>query len=382
MKSFIQFFSLITLLLLSSSAYANEHTDAHKKAQKATSAIRKCFKNCGMSKDELYKIALFIETELPKQVETNRVYYFSRTKTKLARTIEVDPHTKKIFIHLQRHNVPELGRGARKNVTYSILYSTTKPRKVAHSHTTYPNENEAQAMSDLKGVPGLCKIIAVLSDSRNTLSNCYSFITKYYPRGDFSHYVQKHSNSFKFKDRLRFCRDIIHGIERMHNKGYAHRDLGLRNFFVTRKRKHVHLVVADFGRAVSGGNTSEKGAQGGYSLCAPEGLKPHLLKGDDYLRTDIFALGCVFYKILYNKKPCWMQARKLRNTHVSLHTRHKRFIHRIEQYRKQRLKELKKTGKLKKKRFSPERVEAIILKMINPNPHARPTASVVRSLLQ
>ena len=143
----------------------------------------------------------------------------------------------------------------------------------------------------------------------------------------------------------------------------------------------MRLVVADFGRAVLDGNATEKGAQGGYSLCAPEGLDPKSLKGDDYLRTDIFALGCVFYKILYQQKPCWMKPKKNGNVHVSLHKRQARFKRTIERFRKKRASELKNSCK-KSKKFSPKRLEQIILKMIASNPSSRPTAREVSQMLR
>ncbi|MBS0655664.1 MAG: protein kinase family protein [Verrucomicrobia bacterium] len=368
---------ILALTLCSTPLLASPESNAHQAAR----AMKQCFKGCGLKKQELYKMALFIESELPTKVSKDNTYYFSRKKTKLARTIEVDPHTKNIFIHLQEHNLKELGHGARKSVTNSILYSTTSPKRVAHSHTTYPNENEAQAMNDLKNMPGLCKTISVLADSRRSHSRSYSLITEYYPLGDFAHYMRKNKPKFSFQDKLRFCRDIIVGIDSMHSKGYAHRDLGLRNYFVEKRGKKLHLIVADFGRAVRDDHTTERGAQGGYSQLAPEAINVKALKGDDYLRTDIYALGCVFYKILHQKKPSWVHKAKIKNSHVSVSKRKARHTRAIQQFRKRRAKELKAASKHTNKRFTPERVEQIILKMINPNPSRRPTAHQVRELL-
>src|SRR5437879_4567328 len=73
---------------------------ARKRDRRATHKIKKCFRNLGTKKRSIYKMALFIETELPKKIGEEGHYYFSRAKTKLARTIEVDPQSKRIFIHL------------------------------------------------------------------------------------------------------------------------------------------------------------------------------------------------------------------------------------------------------------------------------------------
>ncbi|MBS0654445.1 MAG: protein kinase [Verrucomicrobia bacterium] len=358
-----------------------ELKQARKRAKKATRAIRKCFKQCKIPKRDLYKIALFIETELPKRVAAENRYYYSRVKTRLARTIELDPRTNKVFIHLKQHGLKKLGRGACKKVTYSILYSTTHPKKVAYSLANRPNENEAQATLDLKDGKRLYKVISVLTDSRNQGSNKFSFVSKYYEMGDFANFLNKKRQSLKFKDKFRFCRDIMIGIQSMHSKSYAHRDLGLKNFFVEKRRGKVRLVVADFGRAVKDGYTNEKGAQGGYSLCAPEGLDYNSLQGDDYLRTDIFALGCTFYKILYNTKPVWINLDQIKDTNVPVKTRQEHYIHALEQYRKKRGRELNQLCD-QSKRFCQARLEKIILKMIHPDPLLRPTAAQVCQMLK
>ena len=137
----------------------------------------------------------------------------------------------------------------------SIQYSPTKPKYVAFSETTYPNDNETKAIMDLQALPGLYKVFSILDRKDKDGKKNHAFISKYYSRGDLSHFMKKYRKKISFNDKIRFARDILIGLESMHTKGYAHRDLGLKNYFVERRGKKFVPVIADFGRAAFAGET-------------------------------------------------------------------------------------------------------------------------------
>lgn len=83
----------------------------------------------GMTLDEISGLVRYIEA-LREGKPTSR-YYIRKEASKLARTIEIDPATKRIFIHLKSHNVEKIGNGRHKNVTKSILYDPEQPQIVA-----------------------------------------------------------------------------------------------------------------------------------------------------------------------------------------------------------------------------------------------------------
>lgn len=350
---------------------------AKKRASAATKILHKRFKRCHLSQKAFYKMALFIESKLPKLKEQGQ-FYFSRKKTALARTIEIDPATNKIYIHLKTHGMNELGRGARKIVTWSIHYSLENPKLVAHSETTHPNDNEVQAIKDLQGLPGLYKVISILDPANRTNSTTSAFISKYYSRGDLHHYLKKKKGKITFREKINIARDIMIGMESMHGKGYAHRDLGLKNYFVERQGKKIVPVIADFGRAVKDNNTTERGAQGGYSLCAPEGLAYNSLKDDDYFQTDIYALGCVFHKILFGRGLELMTTTELSDHRVPVEVRQEKLKRVLNEYRERRTRYLNFRYQGEKKRSSRVRFERLILQMLNPDPARRGTAAELR----
>lgn len=355
-----------------------------KNIKDATHAIAKLRRETGLKKREARKMATFIETKLPSRIPTQG-YYFSRKKTRLPRTIQVDPETGMIFIHLKKHNCKVLGHGARKLATRSIRYSHKRPEVVAHCETKYKIDNEIKAIRALQGRPGIFQVHAILENSKSN-STYYSLMSKLYGGGDLKTFLEKNKKKVTFRQKLRFMLDILKGIESMHKTKYAHRDLGLRNYFVDCGKKcnvkKAKVYVADLGRAAKNGETMERGAQGGYSILAPEGLAYDKLTGDDYIYTDIYALGCIFYRIMHNKKSSWNDVNMLRDQTIPVEARQQRHREQLTTYIKQRKEEIKLLFTKGKEAPKMQQFEQLILKMIDPVRENRPTATELRQALQ
>lgn len=359
--------------------------DSLKRAVQATKAMAKRCPNLGLSIPDLFEIANYIETKMPEERQTGRSY-FSRKSTNLARSLQVDPQNGFIYIHLMQHGVCGIGEGARKKVTRSILYSPKNPEMVAHCHSSYQIDSEIQAVKDLKGLPGLYDVKSVLERQCKDGRVVHSMMTKYYSGGDLRDYVEKSHRRIPLRQKLQFAHDILVGIESMHKNGYAHRDLGLRNYFVDfvgkgKKKKPVALV-GDLGRAAKWGQTNERGAQGGFSQLAPEGIAYDKLAGDDYFYTDIFALGCAFYRLLHGGKAPWIDADSMDDQRIAVDKRissAKRYIQKFWKVRAVTHSSTKKKVRL------PSPVvdfEKMIQKMCDPEPKNRGTAHEIRLMLE
>jgi len=87
---------------------------------------------------------------------------------------------------------------------------------------------------------------------------------------------------------------LLNGVEYIHSKGVAHRDLKLENCFLD---SSVTLKVADFGMAkqFAGPNGKDLSTRcGTLNYMAPELLKSNISSYDGP-KVDIFALGAILY---------------------------------------------------------------------------------------
>ncbi|MEO6331140.1 MAG: protein kinase, partial [Gemmatimonadaceae bacterium] len=104
-------------------------------------------------------------------------------------------------------------------------------------------------------------------------------------------------------EAVRIVRDIADALEYAHGEGVAHRDIKPDNVLVSGH----HALVTDFG--VSKALSSSTGAQSitsiGVALGTPAYMSPEQATADPTIdhRTDIYALGVLFYELLAGRPP-------------------------------------------------------------------------------
>ncbi|XP_067824731.1 serine/threonine-protein kinase PLK2-like [Heptranchias perlo] len=93
-----------------------------------------------------------------------------------------------------------------------------------------------------------------------------------------------------------YLRQIVSGLKYLHHKGIVHRDLKLSNLFVN---KNMEVKIGDFGLATKLEEQKRGIICGTRSYLAPEvlSMRRHVYK------SDIWALGCVFYTMLSGHLP-------------------------------------------------------------------------------
>ena len=102
--------------------------------------------------------------------------------------------------------------------------------------------------------------------------------------------------------KLEVIDQILQGLAFAHAHGIVHRDLKPANVHLLPSAKErVKVKIMDFGLAkVSGSDMTSTGTvMGTPHYMSPEQVRGH--KAD--ARSDIFAVGCVFYELLTGKKP-------------------------------------------------------------------------------
>ena len=131
-------------------------------------------------------------------------------------------------------------------------------------------------------------------------------IYDYFPAIGFYEYI--HQNNFNNDDLLYF-KQIIDGVEYMHDTGIAHMDLKLENIIIDTNNKLIKII--DFGNAIIFHDSTHintiiknKGVHGTIPYIPPEEFKSQEYNPE---KCDIWSLGIILYSILYKSLP-WTKA--------------------------------------------------------------------------
>jgi len=327
-------------------------------------------KDTKLSKKEILLFTLFIETELKNFTKKND-NYIDRKKSGLSKVVEFDPVTTLAFIHLGT----KIGEGHQKIVTKSILYRLENPEIVANCQTSSYINREVNLMKRLRRKPGLVESYAFTQHRRGN-KTFTSIFTKLYNAGSLQLVFEKHMR-FSLKEKIGIALNIMKGINVLHKKHIIHRDLGARNYFVNidknkEGKREITAVVADFGRSHYFSDiTKDKSVQGNKYYVAPEGFLQSKLSPKDYTYTDLYAVGLVFYRLMYHKTAPWVNVGMNRNESVSLHDRKNYALKKLKIFTD------KKRDFFHNKRNSLNKAQKflkVIFQLLHPNPKNRGTA--------
>tara|TARA_B100001175_G_C19469648_1_gene621051 strand:+ start:483 stop:1493 length:1011 start_codon:yes stop_codon:yes gene_type:complete len=127
--------------------------------------------------------------------------------------------------------------------------------------------------------------------------NMFIEIYDYYKEGDLFNYVS--SNNLSFNSKLNLLKKIVIIIKDIHSINITHRDIKLENFVIDNVNGDIVPILIDLDYAnLSNQNTGFRG--GTYMYVSPERLNIELINGN-MKACDIWALGVVFYTIIFNE---------------------------------------------------------------------------------
>lgn len=358
-----------------------EHSEPLLRAVKATQACLNLDARSGMTLAELLQIAFFIETKLASCVAEKK-FYLKAKETGLARTIEYDPATKYRFIHLEMNNVPCIGGGAKKLVTKSILYDENAPEVLARCEQTAKFDRELKITKRLQGLPGIVEARAY-TDRVEKGVKYHTLFCKLYQPGTIADVLNDASYKFTLREKLFMALNIVRGLEGMQKKRIAHKDLHIHNYLVNIKQdritgqRDIDIVIADLGCANFIDKTKNERVQGDSAFTAPEGFL-NKMKGKDYYRTDLFAVGCLLYRLFYEKRPSWQESEYPKHAKTA-QLRYRRLFSLVDGATRARRIALQEKGALMRPK---ELFELLILQMVHPSPQERPSATQARKKLE
>ena len=130
-------------------------------------------------------------------------------------------------------------------------------------------------------------------------SDGIKFITMEYVDGEDLRVLLKRQGKFSPKDAVHIVEQVCRALDAAHAEGVIHRDLKPQNIM---RDKQGRIVVMDFGlaRSLQGDGMTQTGALVGTM----EYMSPEQAMGRELdQRSDLFALGLIFYELLTGKVP-------------------------------------------------------------------------------
>ena len=361
-----------------------------KRAIRAARNILQKDANLGLKIGELVQLALFIETDLTRFKEQKK-YYLREHETQMPRIIEYDPISRQTFIHLGERNIPMLGAGFHKRVTKSILYDKKNPDIVANCRTTTADEKEMKYLQKMQGTPGIVEGLAFIKHTQQKeQEDKLEIILKLYNSKTLRHIYYNGTLKFSLSEKMNMALDLLKGIEKVHKLGLIHRDLHTGNYLVDVQpgmnglTRSVIVAITDFGGACLKKECAGLQPQAFRWYLAPESFFFQEMEGDDYLCTDIYALGCVFYEIFYEKDPAWFDDKYYVNLYADEMTKRvdQQALVQLLQISTKERREALRIKQLTTLLTPEERFEVLILRMVHADAKERGKAKLLRAEME
>ena len=329
----------------------------------------------GLSLADLFPIALFAETSMRKEVENGKLFW---SEKQFGRELQYDKEHNRFFIHLGTHGVKPVGIGRMKVVTKTVLYDRSSPEVMARGVSKAACKREMFAMKALAGTPNVMEAQALMRHKDpKTGKMLATIVTKIIRPGSLQAILNKKSWRLTLKERVKIACDIMNGISKMQAKGFVHCDLGAKNYFVSIKgtkpgHRKIVAYVADFGRAIPISDAKDSPVQGNSRYAPPEAIFREKMRGKQYFKSDLYAVGCVFWQLYFGRLPPWAFSAREEGTSVSRKQRYRAKVFHINAIRAHYADRVKTDPKEKHAKPSLRKgFLSVILKMTDPTPKER-----------
>ncbi|GBC02000.1 hypothetical protein RclHR1_04400023 [Rhizophagus clarus] len=132
--------------------------------------------------------------------------------------------------------------------------------------------------------------------SQETTTSDYSIIMEYADPGDLRQFLEANKFKLYWRRKLELIRDVISGLEIIHDSGITHRNLHTGNILKV-KDVFVNARINDLGLYIP--NIASGEIQGTLPYMAPE-----ILRGDSYTQaSDIYSFAMILWEISCGSRP-------------------------------------------------------------------------------
>jgi hypothetical protein len=270
-------------------------------AYKSYKALKNIPGSCLHDREAL-SLALFIEGGMQKYTSQGKAH-LDRSTTGLCRTIEYNRTARRSYIIFKENGAPLIGRGAMKIVYRAAEYNRAKSRLVAYAEGTKNNvESEVKNMNCAKALSCVIQPEHVINfrDAAAKVEKI-GIILPFYSSGALSLPLMK---SLTIDQKLKLMKDCVTGLQGLHSRNIVHGDLTIWNIFLTKTGNSVAATIGDLGISRIGANVPEHSLY--YNLQSREPPERFLgAKNISAKKRDVFSLGGIFYKMLYNQDANW-----------------------------------------------------------------------------
>lgn len=367
------------------------HTNTQKEERIVQAAQKLQALETGMTMDELIELVRFVE--LLQRSNDGTAQYLRKEETKLARTVELEPTSGRIFIHLKTHNnVPELGRGTHKRVTKSILYDRVRPQLVATAivQDSQETRDEIKLLEKFRDTEGIVTPLCIAKHGKKSSGRRFwEIVTPLYNEGSLHAFICKNRNAISMPTKYKIAKDILQGSSNLNAMGYLNRDNNKGNFFINCDNGIYSAVIGDIGGYTHQLKDAMKRKPLGPGLrtCPPDLHRAYYenrLTEQDLLSYHTYSVGRALYYLLFENEVPWIDGFNEKYPLIAALYKDKsnpevvneldRYTEVVDLHTKPRIKELEM--KLVEHNItSKEEFEYYVLQMLSSDPELRRTNS-------
>ncbi|CAI2169833.1 3166_t:CDS:2 [Funneliformis geosporum] len=138
--------------------------------------------------------------------------------------------------------------------------------------------------------------------TQNPVTEDFTIIMKYY-KYDLNHFINENFNDLQWNKKLIILRQIILGLNYIHNQKIIHRDFHSGNILCENVYDNYDIVISDLGISKLSTEVSENNNE--YYGIMPY-IASEIFQRQKYTETsDIYSFGMIMWELMTGRRPFW-----------------------------------------------------------------------------